>query len=787
MSNALNVVASVHQGFWTDWSKGAVLGLTLTLDSIGSSILASSLTLFITICGIQLWTIVRYIIHQRGTVSFGIAPTPHLERQQRILRNATSAPSTARLMLELAWTCRKSNGKRAVRAYMIGTAAIIYTLAFSVAVIFSSQVISATVVHGNSAVLLKNKTMCGPANQSYLEHTAARNAASVADFNIVASHQNKSAIEARLSLQYAQECYRSPAKPTDTTSSCFTLKQPTLKWNTTNTLDCPFSDELCSRDSGSVVLDTGYIETHTHLGLNARPGERLRYRRVTKCTILNDTLYLQGSNDANTSTFTTEPKSEITYVNYGNNFNRKTQWTYSYSDFASFYSNFTSELMMPYQLAVQVAYGPAQPAYSTSDFHPIPEFRMQQQNADLNLLFLSFTGEYVEAVDDPWFSAHVEHRYSTGAAFSRKRFARDQPISTMACLERHSLCTDHGVCTPLLGFDQFQNDADFATELTPRQRVLLDRMLWAIDWSRLQWIVRLLPKTTMPLSVTARGVAGNSGAMVSQTVSADQWKAEVEFWHAIAMAQFQRLILQWATGQVFAPRAPGIEPLLPATNPSDAWFCNTLVIYSPTHRSFSVLALILVVSLGTLIMVTSGFLERLSALIRKHFTTSDSSKSWSRDHFFTLGRIRTVLQRHSRSLPHEIHLKDLTRSKNQQPSRPHGEGADVTGRETSPEVPYCRNATFSFIKTPCATNTSPCALNETADFERERGRSWIPIVLHDTQSSVESDRVTGEALYERERCRYTGVSLGPRQPNAVPPARLVPGLHERALQRRGFL
>lgn len=788
MSDPSSVVANVHQGFWTDWSKGSVLGLTLTLNPIGSSVLTNSLTLFITICGMQLWTIARYIIHQTGTVPFGIAPTPHLERQQRILRNVTSAPSTAWSMLELAWACRGTNRKRALRASMIGVIALVYSLALSVAVILSSQIVSAGVVHGNSAVLLKNKTVCGSANQGYVNRTKPKNAASVDDFNIAASLQNKSVVETRLSLQYAEECYRGSTNTSSAVSRCFTMKVPKLGWNTTNSQTCPFEQHLCSSNTDMVTMDTGYIDTHTHLGLNAKSADRLQYRRVTKCVVLNDTTYSRGSDDTKTAAFNASPNSEVSYMYYGANRARRTRWTYSYSNFASFYTNFTSQFMMPYQLASQTAFAPAQPTYSTSDFDPIQELRFTEQFADLHLLFLSFNGEYLQAVDDPWFSAHVQKDYNSGAAFARKRYARDQPVSTMACLEQHSLCTDSGICTPLGGYDQFQNDAGFNAALSPRQQVLVDRLLWAIDWSRLGWIIPLLSKTTMPLSVSARGIAGNSGAMVSQTMPPDQWKAELEFWQAVTMAQFQRLMLQWATGQVFPSQALDVEPLAAATTPSDVWFCNILTIYSSYYQSFSVVALILVITLGILILLVGTFLEQVTNIFKRRFKGSGSSRSKGRDHFFTLDRFKTVVHRKSRRSFLGIDFKGSDCSNTQRSCRPRHEDLDPSRRDAFREKRRRQDdVTFSFVKMPDETSINSYAADRRVASNREEGGSWISSSPHKTEYVTEPEKATAYSLHEQERYRYVGLPLNPRQPNAVPPARLVAGLQARALQRRGFV
>lgn len=49
---------------------------------------------------------------------------------------------------------------------------------------------------------------------------------------------------------------------------------------------CPFVESICRSNSTNLILDTGFINTDTHLGINAPPEERLLMRHVLKCAPL---------------------------------------------------------------------------------------------------------------------------------------------------------------------------------------------------------------------------------------------------------------------------------------------------------------------------------------------------------------------------------------------------------------------------------------------------------------------------------------------------------------------
>lgn len=83
--------------------------------------------------------------------------------------------------------------------------------------------------------------------------------------------------DVQLSLQYAQECYLSQKALTGMSSTCRILKASTVDLKPSRTGSCPFEPQKCHNAASPIVLDTGDIDSHHDLAINAKPGDQLRY------------------------------------------------------------------------------------------------------------------------------------------------------------------------------------------------------------------------------------------------------------------------------------------------------------------------------------------------------------------------------------------------------------------------------------------------------------------------------------------------------------------------------
>jgi hypothetical protein len=626
MTDALNPGANVYEGIWTDWSRGKTWGLTWTLCPTQATILTNALAVFVTITGIRLWTIIRYALYHLGA-SAQPAMTPTFRKTQVILRNAGSDLATAWLMFKLGWSsAKRDNKKRSCSSYGMGLFALIYAILFWVAGVFSNKAISASTSNGTWSVLAQSKA-CGVWNETYLDIIENAVFESEFNYNLFVQRAAKSEFDMQASLAYASECYLSPNPSEKLSSSCMTLKTAKLDWTTSYNGSCPFEAHLCHKSAKAIVLDTGYIDSHEDLGINASPKDRIKYRRMTRCAVLEDGEHVTGWNGNLVDVGSTKPVSETAYALYGPSQYKGTNWTYSYSNFPSFYDAFSTQVTLPYQLDSEVAYALADPQWSPSDFDPVPA--LAQDDADIVLFFLSYVGKYLGEVDDPWFAAHREEKYSNAAGFLQSRFSKDAAISTLGCAVQHQFCTTNDTCTQLLGFDQVQNNATFSASFTDRQNATFDRILRAVSASNLYWVVMNLAGTTTPMLATSVTQSGGSGAVLSTKLPDDQWTLEVNFWHSISLAQLQRTIAQFVTGQV-APEPQLFPYLLPPTLEQDKWFCKNFIIPSMVFQSFKLVTIIMIIVFGTLIIIVSLTIEDLEAVVRKCMKRPPPPRNWDR-------------------------------------------------------------------------------------------------------------------------------------------------------------
>ena len=230
MTVALERSAYVFEGLWTNWTKGSIRGLTLTLSPTHATLLTNVLALFITFAGGQIWTLLRFGLHQARLRSLAVdsrKDTPS-DRQQVILRNTTTDMTTAQFMLSLVWTTRRTTPSH-TNAVLIVILAVFHATLFIVAGAFSGT------IAGAGSKVSSRSPYCGVFNTTYLNlMDGGPNAASKEILTQLAQWYAKFSDEIQLSLEYAQKCYLDP----DTyaaSSTCEVLPQPTIRYNTTVT------------------------------------------------------------------------------------------------------------------------------------------------------------------------------------------------------------------------------------------------------------------------------------------------------------------------------------------------------------------------------------------------------------------------------------------------------------------------------------------------------------------------------------------------------------------------
>lgn len=95
----------VYTGPWINWSRGLILGSTITLSERDGDLLIAFLSMFVTVAGASCWKIMSFALHQHRSPRDPRDGIHH--QQQAIFRNTGSPFSAALELAKLAWYWRK--------------------------------------------------------------------------------------------------------------------------------------------------------------------------------------------------------------------------------------------------------------------------------------------------------------------------------------------------------------------------------------------------------------------------------------------------------------------------------------------------------------------------------------------------------------------------------------------------------------------------------------------------------------------------------------------------------
>lgn len=309
----------VYTGTWTNWSRGPVFGATLTLSREDANLLIAFVAFFVAVVGTRFWRIACLALHFIYSTQ---DPRDGLHHQrQAILRNTPNPEAGLFIILDLALAWRRSAKRLWRRLLPLLTLSATCLCGFTIASGFSSKVSTTT----GSEVLISS-SLCG-----YLDFEG--------DMNITLAeslYYPAMAKQIAASDNYAQQCYTSS---TTGVLSCGTFVQKQLPTSVITNASCPFNGSICRSNTSNLILDTGYLDSHNDLGLNAPPSERFLFRRLISCAPLVTEGYKTQFNLSNDRSYTRYYYGECLE---GPNSDPSSNYSYEYSNDAIYEAKATN-------------------------------------------------------------------------------------------------------------------------------------------------------------------------------------------------------------------------------------------------------------------------------------------------------------------------------------------------------------------------------------------------------------------------------------------------------------
>ncbi|KAK3683339.1 hypothetical protein B0T22DRAFT_245517 [Podospora appendiculata] len=559
---------AVYTGIWTDWSYGKALGATLTLGRSDANLLIAFVAFFLTVVTSRLWAIACFVFHSCLS-SRGPRDTVHHQRQA-VLRNNSGPVSTAWTLVQLGWAWRKSE-KTTRKVVPLLACSVLLAVGFTVAAGFSSR------IGRNSEVLLASGN--------------CRNVGAISNETVQFDYYMPwVAKQIASAATYAQQCYSAGSSVARNCRNT-NFVQPQLPMSMNTTAGCPFDAQLCATNNSNLILDTGLLDSHTHLGINSPPESRFQLRTVLHCAPLVTEGHKQPFTSFHDQLFTSYfydtqqgVAGDVEPIVFG-----AAPYNGSYTD--------------PRALA---------------EFIPIPG--LQRRDAETHLFFLSPNQVMFNAPTiDPWYNSSQSEELSfvipvgsSSEKSERRLWLAAEAASPLGCASQMQICFSDlpadQKCTPLSGFGDTSDamkQLGVTNSSTARFKWAWNTMVSA-DFAAIN-VVRTLGQQALTSRYNL--IDGFQGGTLPQ----DQWQRDVQYWNAVSLATMQQSLLVAAAGDLFdypdALKSPG--------NDEARTLCASQKMISPNHVSFSLFGLAFIAVFGLLAIIASLCLESVVHCIQR--------------------------------------------------------------------------------------------------------------------------------------------------------------------------
>ncbi|PMD41895.1 hypothetical protein L207DRAFT_458517 [Hyaloscypha variabilis F] len=560
--------AHPYYGVWTDWLYGPVRGATLTTSRNYSGLLTAFIALLVSAATGGLWKILVYIAYHLRAQRDRRDGLYH--QQQNLIRNSASPSGALIELLHLTWAWRRHAERALLRSLPMGLSALLCLVLFTLAGIFSSIAIKAP-----GTDTLTRSSSCG----QWMVNASADNVLNLVNILNITSD----------AVNYASICYTSEPD----SFRCQVYTQPTLPFTTDTNPPCPFASEMCySSDAVAGIvayeLDTGKLDSNIHLGINARPKDRITYQRITTCAPINTTGFttIEQLNNPD-GTNNSDTLIERVYLGGLYSANGTDNSTYVYN-------NNTGTYVRGYTLV----------ALPDTLFDPIPA--LNRTDADVSIFLLSGNAvQYVNPVRDIWFLTAASPAFESGA--TDNGYTSAQLVSVLGCAEQHQICNPtNEQCTDLSRLSAMLTQINNIGLNTP-QNAIANFLLGEFFYDEMGAIVYYLGATALQAQqLASQGIQLN--------LPSNQWAIEVTSWFTFGLARLQQAPINYAAG------SPGTSIYGTYIIPGDPNLCTNQKARSTSETaSFSVLGTSVVTAVCIVLILVSLVLDQVMNFIQERW------------------------------------------------------------------------------------------------------------------------------------------------------------------------
>ncbi|KAF2790202.1 hypothetical protein K505DRAFT_251716 [Melanomma pulvis-pyrius CBS 109.77] len=581
----------VRCGFWIDWSKGSVNGSTLTLPSQWALIMSGFLALFVKLVGGYLWETICFVIHQTKASLKSHDDIHH--QTQLILRNTEHESTFIWKLIKVGLAHKGARLEASRRSFLLVILALVHGLG-----IWAAGGLSSRFIAGSDEVQTISTT-CGWMQEPSFDNVTDKVWDAANALVVMARYRYQK------SASYSRSCYGESGRDSTT---CRTYLQPSLPYSVNFSSPCPFDEKICN--GPAITLDTGFLRSDQHLGINTLPEDSISLRKKLICAPLAGEKYTDGWMPPGNHSY---DKSPWKGYKFGRFLENTGPWNYTFALSRAWLA--TGD--QPYNLMWATAFLNYHGDQSTP-FDPIPE--LQSSDSDTIVISLANRILYRTAVSDPWFNAqnctYAIYDNSTGGNIPNG-CASTNALSFLGCQERYQFCTyNQATCTPFTGLYSISSAADLSPSLTATQKAVF-QLYWKLAWAtQLNFQLGFIGREN--LAALDYLWDGGFGFDISATLPADHWHREVRNWMNTTLAAAQLLTLSFARAPEFdvGPGLSTLKYVVPPSSAAEVMLCSKMKARSRQHTSFSVLGLFALLGIGLLLIVVNLMLPKAVAGIQ---------------------------------------------------------------------------------------------------------------------------------------------------------------------------